>query len=64
MACWIVRTIEHSIFFDRSVIENLDARKEAMTVQRLLDMTSGLEWMEQLPDGFASAIEMERSQDC
>jgi CubicO group peptidase (beta-lactamase class C family) len=26
-------------------------------------MTSGIDWMEQLPDGFASAIEMERSPD-
>jgi CubicO group peptidase (beta-lactamase class C family) len=50
-------------FFDRSAIENLDDRKEAMTVQSLLDMTAGLEWTEQLPDGFASAIEMERSPD-
>jgi CubicO group peptidase (beta-lactamase class C family) len=37
-------------FFDRSSIANLDSRKEAITVQNLLDMTSGLEWTEQLGD--------------
>jgi CubicO group peptidase (beta-lactamase class C family) len=50
-------------FFDRRSIANVDDRKEAITVQSLLDMTSGIEWMEQLLDGFASAIEMERSPD-
>ena len=35
-------------FFDRRGIENLDDRKEAITVQSLLDMTSGFEWMEPL----------------
>jgi CubicO group peptidase (beta-lactamase class C family) len=48
-------------FFDRGSIANIDQRKEVITVQNLLDMTSGIDWMEQLPDGFASAIEMERS---
>jgi CubicO group peptidase (beta-lactamase class C family) len=50
-------------FFDRGSIANVDERKEVITVQNLLDMTSGIAWMEQLPDGFASAIEMERSPD-
>jgi CubicO group peptidase (beta-lactamase class C family) len=50
-------------FFDRRGIANVDDRKEAITVQSLLDMTSGIAWMEQLPNGFASAIEMERSSD-
>jgi CubicO group peptidase (beta-lactamase class C family) len=50
-------------FFDRRGIANVDDRKEAITVQSLLDMTSGIAWMEQLPDGFASAIEMERISD-
>lgn len=31
-------------FFDRSSIANFDPRKEAITVQNLLDMTSGFEW--------------------
>jgi len=33
-------------FFDRREIANLDERKEAITVQNLLDMTSGLELIE------------------
>ena len=32
-------------FFDRRSIANLDDRKKAITVQSLLDMTSGIEWM-------------------
>jgi CubicO group peptidase (beta-lactamase class C family) len=35
-----------SIFFDRSGIANVDDRKEAITVQNLLDMNSGFEWTE------------------
>ena len=50
-------------FFDRRNIENLDDRKEAITVQSLLDMTSGLEWTEPLDGRPDSAIEMERSPD-
>ena len=45
-------------FFDRRGIANVDDRKEAITVQSLLDMTSGLEWAE--PN---SMFEMERSPD-
>jgi CubicO group peptidase (beta-lactamase class C family) len=30
-------------FFDRGTIAKVDERKEAMTVQSLLDMTSGIE---------------------
>ena len=37
-------------FFDHRKIANVDPRKEAITVQNLLDMTSGLEWTEQLGD--------------
>ena len=33
-------------FFDHRNIANVDQRKEAITVQNLLDMTSGLEWTE------------------
>jgi CubicO group peptidase (beta-lactamase class C family) len=51
-------------FFDRRGIENLDDRKEAITVQNLLDMTSGIEWTQPLDESsFESAIEMERSPD-
>jgi CubicO group peptidase (beta-lactamase class C family) len=45
-------------FFDRRSIVNVDDRKEAITVQSLLDMTSGIEWS--MPD---SMFEMERSPD-
>jgi CubicO group peptidase (beta-lactamase class C family) len=47
-------------FFDRHRIANVDQRKEAITVQHLLDMTSGLEW-KQSTISFESNIEMERS---
>jgi len=50
-------------FFDRRGSANLDDRTEAITVQNLLDMTSGLEWTER-PDGRPdSTVEMERSSD-
>ena len=45
-------------FFDRRSIANVDDRKNAITVQSLLDMTSGLEWS--MPD---SMFDMERSPD-
>jgi CubicO group peptidase (beta-lactamase class C family) len=45
-------------FFDRRSIANVDDRKKAITVQSLLDMTSGIEWS--MPD---SMFEMERSPD-
>jgi CubicO group peptidase (beta-lactamase class C family) len=50
-------------FFDRREIANLDERKEAITVQNLLDMTSGLEWIEPPYGTQPSAIEMSRSPD-
>jgi len=45
-------------FFDRRSIATVDDRKEAITVQSLLNMTSGIEWS--MPD---SMFEMERSPD-
>ena len=45
-------------YFDRRSLANVDDRKEAITVQNLLDMTSGIEWT--MPD---SMFEMERSPD-
>ena len=49
-------------FADRSVA-NPDDRKKAITVQHLLDMTSGMDWREPLDGRPASMIEMERSPD-
>ncbi len=50
-------------FADRTIV-NLDERKKAITIQSLLDMTSGLDWTERLdgskPESFFS---MERSPD-
>jgi CubicO group peptidase (beta-lactamase class C family) len=50
-------------FSDRT-IANLDERKKALTLQSLLDMTSGIDWIEPLssarPESFFA---MERSQD-
>jgi CubicO group peptidase (beta-lactamase class C family) len=50
------------LFADRRIGE-LDERKKAITVQHLLDMTSGLAWNEPLSGAPHSAIEMERSTD-
>ena len=51
------------LFADRN-IANVDDRKRAMTVQHLLDMTSGLDWTEPLTDAPPdSMIDMRRSAD-
>ena len=47
-------------FGDRRLIE-VDDRKNAITVQNLLDMTSGIDWTEPLNGRPDSAIEMRRS---
>ena len=52
-----------SFFADRNVA-NLDANKKAMTLQSLLDSTSGLSWREPLGDEPPeSMLQMERSPD-
>jgi CubicO group peptidase (beta-lactamase class C family) len=49
-------------YADRS-IANVDERKHAITLQSLLDMTSGIDWREPLTGRPDSVIDMERSQD-
>ena len=51
-------------FFPGRKIANLDANKKAMTLQSLLDSTSGLSWREPLSDEPPeSMLQMERSPD-
>ena len=49
-------------FFDRSSIANIDERKKAITVQNLLDMTSGIDWTEHFAPP-SSDMEMASSVD-
>jgi CubicO group peptidase (beta-lactamase class C family) len=52
-----------SLFADHAAV-NIDARKKAMTLQTLLDMTSGVDWAELLTDAIPETmIAMERSAD-
>ena len=51
-------------FFPNRTVAHRDARKEAITVQHLLDMTSGLDWQEPLTGGrVASLMELRGSSD-
>jgi CubicO group peptidase (beta-lactamase class C family) len=50
-------------FFGDHTIANLDDKKKAITLQSLLDMTSGIDWREPLDGRPDSIIEMERSPD-
>lgn len=58
-------SVDHSVvdlFSDRQ-IQNIDARKKAMTVQSLLDMTSGIEWVEKLYTPGETVMKMYDSAD-
>ena len=50
-------------FFPGRTIANLDDAKKAITVQQLLDMTSGLAWQEGLTGAIDSPMAMARSPD-
>src|SRR5437763_5348581 len=45
-----IDSVDHPVvdLFSDKQIQDVDARKKAMTVQGLLDMTSGIEWVEKL----------------
>jgi CubicO group peptidase (beta-lactamase class C family) len=60
----VLDTPDHKVldFFDARNIANLSDRKAAVTVQNLLDMTSGFDWTEGLT-GFTSPLAMEQSPD-
>jgi len=50
------------LFSDKE-IQNVDDRKKAMTVQSLLDMTSGIEWLERFYTPDETLLRMYRSAD-
>ncbi len=50
------------LFADRK-IEQLDDRKKAVTIQSLLDMTSGIDWTEPLGGAPETILEMTRSRE-
>ncbi len=62
----LIKSLDQPVldFFPDRTFANTDARKKALTVQHLLDMTSGLEWNEPLTSSvLPSMFEMERSAD-
>jgi hypothetical protein len=64
----VVATSKHFAANDQeynrySINTIVDERKEAITVQSLLDMTSGIEWTERLGDSSAAAVETESEMD-
>jgi CubicO group peptidase (beta-lactamase class C family) len=50
-------------FFADRTVANLDDNKRAMTIRHLLDMTSGLDWIEPFGGAMQSLFAMERSTD-
>ena len=62
----LLDTLDHRVmdFFPDRTIANLDHNKKAITIQNLLDMTSGLDWTEPVDGGEPrSVIAMEQSAD-
>jgi CubicO group peptidase (beta-lactamase class C family) len=61
----LLDSLDHRVidfFGDRGLAE-MDDRKNAITIQNLLDMTSGIDWSEPLNGRPDSVIEMRRSPD-
>lgn len=58
-------SVDHPVIdlFSDKDIQNLDDRKKAMTVQSLLDMTSGMEWVERFYTPDETIMQMYRSPD-
>jgi CubicO group peptidase (beta-lactamase class C family) len=62
----LLDSLDHPVvdFFPDRTIANLDDDKKAITIENLLDMTSGLDWTEPLGEGRPrSMMDMERSAD-
>jgi CubicO group peptidase (beta-lactamase class C family) len=62
----LLDSVDHRVleFFPDRKIATLDDKKQAMTIQHLLNMTSGLEWKERLDDSVPVSLQaMERSPD-
>ncbi len=58
-------SVDHPVMdlFSDKQIQNVDDRKKAMTVQSLLDMTSGIEWVEKAYTPDETIMRMYRSPD-
>ena len=65
LADGLLDSTDHKVvdFFADRTIANLDDAKKSITVQHLLDMTSGLAWQEGVNGGFESYVSMARSPD-
>jgi CubicO group peptidase (beta-lactamase class C family) len=62
----LLDSLDHRVmdFFSDRTIAHIEDNKKAITIQNLLDMTSGLDWTEPLHEGVPrSMIAMERSAD-
>jgi len=61
----LLDSVDHPVvdYFSDREISNLDDNKKAMTIQHLLDMTSGIEWLEKAYTPDEPLIRMYRSPD-